>query len=72
MRGRQPKVKKGKSVQSRSKSHSGRDRQSNDDIECYYCGKNGHMRQDCQKWKQEKGKGKALDLEEKKKEFKIE
>ena len=30
------------------------------------------MRRDCQKWKQEKGKGKALDSEDKKKGVKIE
>ena len=42
--GRQPKVKKEKRVQRKSKSCSGRDRQSNDDIECYHCGKIGHMR----------------------------
>ena len=56
--------KKGKRWQSRSKS---RDPKAKSDIECYYCGKKGHMKRDCTKWKEEKGKGKDSELEEKKK-----
>ena len=72
VRGRQPKGKKEKRVQSRSKSRSGHDRQSNYDIECYHWGKTGHMKRECSKWKQEKGKGKTSDSKDKKKGVKIE
>ena len=54
----------GKRGQSHSKSH---DPKVESDIESYYCGKKGHMKKDCNKWKVEKGKGKDNELEEKKK-----
>ena len=56
--------KKGKRWQSCSKSH---DSKAKGDIECYCCGKMGHMKRDCPKWKAEKGKGKANDSDDKKK-----
>lgn len=56
--------KKGKRWQSHSKS---RDPKAKSDIECYYCGKKGHMKRDYTKWKEEKGKEKDSELEEKKK-----
>ena len=53
-----------KGGQSRSKSH---DPKAKSDIECYYCGKKGHMKKDYNKWKAKKGKGKDNGPEEKKK-----
>ncbi|MCO5607423.1 hypothetical protein L7F22_061619 [Adiantum nelumboides] len=39
--------------QSRSKSQNAKGKS---DIECYHCGKKGHMKRDCRTWKVEKGK----------------
>ena len=70
--GRQGKEKRGKKVQSKSKSCNGRDKQSNDDIECYHYGKTSHMKRDCLMQKQQKCKGKASNFEDKKKGVKME
>ncbi|MCO5568804.1 hypothetical protein L7F22_022504 [Adiantum nelumboides] len=64
----QSKEKKGKKVHNRSKS---RDSKSKDDIECYHCGKKGHMKRDYTKWKQEKDKTKNSEQDEKKSSMKI-
>ena len=58
------KEKKGKCNQSRSKS---RGPKSKSDIECYKCGKKGHMKRDCPQWKANKGKDKSFEYDEKKK-----
>lgn len=44
---------------SRSKSRSKKD------IECYYCGKKGHMKKQCFKWKKDKKEGKEEASEQK-------
>ena len=64
VRGRNPnKVKKGKRTQSHSKSPSPK---FESDIECYECGKKGHMKRDYPKWKVDKGKEKSFEHDEKK------
>ena len=52
VRGRQKtKEKKGSSQKNQNRSKSC-GKKSLEDIECYHCGKNGHMQKDCSKWKQ--------------------
>ena len=68
VRGRSNARNKQNRDRSRSKS---RGPKAKGDIECYNCKKKGHMKRDCPKLKEEKGKGKDNDLEERKSSVKI-
>lgn len=37
-------------LQQQQKQQNQADKQVNGDIECYFCGKHGHMKRDCYKW----------------------
>ncbi|MCO5615159.1 hypothetical protein L7F22_069448 [Adiantum nelumboides] len=54
--------KDGKKNESQSKS---RDAKGKSDIQCYHCGKKGHMKRDCRTWKARKGKEKSEEQGEK-------
>lgn len=50
-----------KKQENRGKSRSKSDGRSVEDMECYRCGKKGHLKRDCRTLKQEKGKEKAKE-----------
>ena len=50
-----------KKWQNKGKSKSKSRDRSVKDLECYHCGKKGHLRRDCRLFKQEKGKEKAKE-----------
>lgn len=37
---------------------------SKKDVECFYCGKKGHIKKDCYKWKRKHGDGKKKEKED--------
>ena len=60
-----------KKQESRGKSRSKFRGRSFKDLECYHCGKKGHLKRDCRTLKQEKGKEKVKE-EKRKSSVKIE
>ena len=61
VRGRSMDRQKSNRGKSRSKSHGGT---SKKDVECYYCGKKGHIKKDCYKWKRDHGDNKKKEKDD--------
>ena len=61
VRGRSMDRQKSNRGKSRSKSRGGT---SKKDVECYYCGKKGHIKKDCYKWKRDHGDNKKKEKDD--------